>query len=82
MPKSEKPRRLGKGDIKVYSRGGAKEGGKLDKAGVSLNVPKKKPATKFEKPMAKGSMKNPLNPVTQRDKFIDEEVSPKYKKKK
>lgn len=48
MPKTETKRRIGKKDLAVYSRGQAKEGGRLDKAGQSLNVPKKARPTPAE----------------------------------
>ena len=56
MPKTESKRRIGKKDLAIYSEGRAKEGGRLAKAGASLNVPKKsasKSAAMAEKPKAK-----------------------------
>ena len=55
MPKTESKRRIGKKDLAIYSEGRAKEGGRLAKAGASLNVPKKsasKPMQMAEKPKA------------------------------
>ena len=55
MPKTESKRRIGKKDLAIYSEGRAKEGGRLAKAGSSLNVPKKstsKSTAMAEKPKA------------------------------
>lgn len=40
MPMTESKRRHGKKDIAIYQAGMAKEGGRLDRLGKSLNVPK------------------------------------------
>lgn len=40
MPATKSKRKIGKGDVAIYQSGKAKEGGKLNKVGVMMNIPK------------------------------------------
>jgi hypothetical protein len=85
MPKSESKRRIGKKDLAIYSAGGAKEGGRLAKAGVALNVPKKAPKAEPQ-PKAKrqpeGKMVPVLAPQLEHWKDVDKRMEKSAKKKK
>lgn len=85
MPKTETKRRIGKKDLAIYSAGGAKEGGRLQKAGVALNVPKKAPKSEPE-PKAKrqpeGKMGIKLAPQLEHWKDVDKRMEKSTKKKK
>jgi hypothetical protein len=87
MPKSESKRKISKKDLAVYSAGGAKEGGRLHKVGVALNVPKKAPKSEPQ-PKAKrqpdAKVVPVLAPQLEHWKDVDKrsEMATKAKKKK